>query len=284
MAGDSQTNFQALRSPHSSHSFRGVMPTTQYESAEDKEPHATTTRRKVIIAAIMVVAIAAVITVIVVLTQSDDDDDSSNDTTLTTNLLALTHVAVANVTMVSATTDDDSKDQCVDLEWIPTGVEWTASSGDTISYLCMQQSVEANSTEDVGSVDLDTVSLMRRVVVASNAESCPSNMQMIVNPSSNVFVCGEYVSASTAFDTQQYVVDLMTTTESFYNHDTPGWITWPMDLKMESVASSVYLSVRYPVRPIVAVEVLTDDSCLNQLKVRLATATRAMSSSASSAH
>ncbi|OWZ16658.1 Calcineurin-like phosphoesterase [Phytophthora megakarya] len=58
-------------------------------------------------------------------------------------------------------------------------------------------------------------------------------MQTIVNPSSNVFVCGEYVAASTAFNTQQYVVDLMTTTED------------------------VYMSVRYPVRPIVAVELLS---------------------------
>ncbi|GMF40809.1 unnamed protein product [Phytophthora fragariaefolia] len=216
-------------------------------------------RRKAFIAAIVVLAVAAVVTLCVVLTQSDDDDDATDSSTLvtTTSSLELPHVAVANVTMVSASSDDDSKDRCVELEWAPTGVDWE-TSGSAVYYLCMQQSVEATTRdEDVGTVNLDDVSVIRRVVIVSDADSCPSNMQMVVNPSSNVFVCAEFVSASTAFDTQQYVVDLMTTTESFYNHDTPGWITWPMDLKMESSASSVYLSVRYPVRPIVALEVLT---------------------------
>ncbi|OWZ11246.1 Calcineurin-like phosphoesterase [Phytophthora megakarya] len=56
-------------------------------------------------------------------------------------------------------------------------------------------------------------------------------MHMIVNSSSNAFACGEYITANIAFDTKQYVVDLMTTTD-----------------------------VRYPIRPIVAVEVLTNVS------------------------
>ncbi|EEY66410.1 uncharacterized protein PITG_03980 [Phytophthora infestans T30-4] len=53
-------------------------------------------------------------------------------------------------------------------------------------------------------------------------------MQMIVNPSSNLFVCGEFLLASAAFGTEQYVVDIMTTTDA-----------------------------RYPVRSIVALQVLT---------------------------
>ncbi|KAF4031360.1 hypothetical protein GN244_ATG16815 [Phytophthora infestans] len=36
-------------------------------------------------------------------------------------------------------------------------------------------------------LDLEAISVMRRVVVVSEADSCPSNMQMIVNPSSNLF-------------------------------------------------------------------------------------------------
>ncbi|KAG3119237.1 hypothetical protein PI125_g2185 [Phytophthora idaei] len=255
-----QTDFHAPRSQNSTHSLRGAMVFTQYEPVEDKALRSMTNRRKALIAAAAVVTVAAVIAVIVVLVNSDDDDSSSDDsTTITaTSLLALSHVAVTNVTLVSATSDDDAKDSCVELEWIPTGVEWAASTGTTSSFLCMQQSVEATSSEDVGAVDLDAVSVMRRIVVVSDAESCPSNMQMVVNPSSNLFVCVEFLSASTAFDSEQYVVDIMTTTESFYNHDTPGWITWPADLRMDSSASSVYLSARYPVRPIVALQVLTD--------------------------
>ncbi|KAL3666803.1 hypothetical protein V7S43_008423 [Phytophthora oleae] len=254
-----QTDFHALQTQNSTRSVDAAMVSTQYEPVPDKERRSLTNRRKLLIAGAIVVAVATVIAVIVVLTQSDDDDSSDDSTTITAStLLALPHVAVANLTMVSASSDDDSKDKCVELEWIPTGVDWEASSGSTISYLCMQQSVEAtDSDEDVGSVDLDTISVIRRVVVA---DSCPSNMETIANPSSNLFVCVEFVSASTAFDTQQYLVDLMTTTEAFYNHDTPGWITWPADLKMNSGSSSVYLSARYPVRPIVGLEVLTDVS------------------------
>jgi len=222
---------------------------------------AISTSHKAFIAVILALAIAAVVTVIVVLVGSDgdSDDDSASSTVATTNSLQLPHMAVANVTMVSATSDDDSKDRCVELDWIPTGVEWTASSGSTISYLCMQQSVEAAANDgDVGAVDLDAVSGMRRVVVVSHADGCPSTMQTVANPSSSVFVCAEFISATAAFETREYVVDLMTTTELFYNHDTPGWITWPVDLKMESAASSVFLSARYPVRPIVGLQVLTD--------------------------
>ncbi|ETP36393.1 hypothetical protein F442_15679 [Phytophthora nicotianae P10297] len=261
-ASPAQTDFRALRSQNSTHSLGDAMVSTQYESVEDKGLRSMTTRRKALIAAVVLVAVAAVIAVIIVLVNSDDDDNSSDDsaTITATSLLALSHVAVTNVTLVNATSDDDAKDSCVELEWIPTGVEWTTSSGNTISFLCMQQSVEATSTEDVGAVDLDAISVMRRIVVVSDAESCPSNMQMVANPSANLFVCVEFLSASTAFDTEQYVVDIMTTTESFYNHDTQGWITWPADLKMESSASSVYLSARYPVRPIVALQVLTDVS------------------------
>ncbi|KAG7385685.1 purple acid phosphatase [Phytophthora pseudosyringae] len=259
-----QTDFRPLRFHNSTHSLRGAMVSTQYEPVPGKEHRSISTRRKALLAAAALLAVAAVIAVVVVLVQSDDDDNSSSDGSTsgtTSSLLALSHVAVLNVTLVSSTTADDSKDKCVELQWIPTGVNWAASSGSTLSYLCMQQSVEAAKSDgDVGSVELDGVSAMRRVVVVSDADSCPSSMQMIVNPSSNVFVCAEFVAASAAFDTQQYVVDLMTTTESFYNHETPGWITWPTDLKMGSDASSVYLSARYPVRPIVALEVLTEVS------------------------
>ncbi|KAH7479700.1 putative inactive purple acid phosphatase 29 [Phytophthora ramorum] len=237
------------------------MSSTPYEAVPSKGFRAISNRHKAFIAGAVVLVVAAVITLSVVLTQSDDDNNTSDDSTAvtTSNSLMLPQVAVANLTMVSATTDDDSKDRCVELEWIPTGVDWVASSGSSIWYLCMQQSVEATESEgDVGAVDLDEVSVMQRVVVVSDATSCPSNMQAIVNPASSVFVCVEFVSATEAFDTQQYVVDLMTTTESFYNHDTPGWITWPVDLKFDSDASSVFLSARYPVRPIVALEVLTN--------------------------
>ncbi|KAF4031367.1 Calcineurin-like phosphoesterase [Phytophthora infestans] len=261
-ASPAQTDFRTLQSHNSTHSLRGAMVSTQYESVEDKGLRSMTNRRKALIAAAVLVAVAAVIAVIIVLVDSDDDDSSSDDSTTITaaSLLALSHVAVTNLTLVSATSDDVAKDSCVELEWIPTGVEWTASTGSTISLLCMQQSVESTSSENVGAVDLDAVSVMRRVVVVSDTESCPSNMQMIVNPSSNLLVCVEFLSASAAFDTEQYVVDIMTTTESFYNHNTPGWITWPADLKMESSAPSVYLSARYPVRPIVALQVLADVS------------------------
>ncbi|GMF14541.1 unnamed protein product [Phytophthora lilii] len=256
-----QTDFQALRSHNSTHSLRGAMASTQYEAVPPKELRSISNRRKAFIAVIVVLAVAAAVTLIVVLTQSDDDDSNDTNTLVSTTSLALSHVAVMNVTMVSATTEDESKDKCVELEWIPTGVDWVTSSGSTISYLCMQQSVEATeSDEDVGAIDLDSVSVMRRLVVVSETDSCPSNMQMVVNPSSGVFVCAEFVSASTAFHSQQFVVDLMTTTEEFYNHDTPGWMTWPFDLKLDSTASSVYLSARYPVRPIIALELLNDVS------------------------
>ncbi|KAE9351848.1 hypothetical protein PF008_g5744 [Phytophthora fragariae] len=229
-------------------------PLTSHEPAPTKGIRSISNRRKAFIAAIVVIAVAAVVTLSVVLTQSDDDDS----TDITSTSLALPHVAVANVTMVSAASDDNAQDRCVELDFIPTGVDWEGSSGSTVWYLCMQQSVEATqSDEDVGSVNLDEVSVIRRVVVVTDADSGPTDMQMIVNPSSNVFVCVEFATASSAFDTRQYVVDLMTTTESFYNHDTPGWITWPVDLKMESDASSVYLSARYAVRPIVSLQVLT---------------------------
>ncbi|KAK1947731.1 putative inactive purple acid phosphatase 29 [Phytophthora citrophthora] len=254
-----QTDFHALQAQNSTHPVDDAMVSTEYEPVPDKERRSLTNRRKWIIAGAIIVAVAAVVAVIVVLTQSDDDDSSDSTTITATTLLALPHVAVANVTMVDTSSEDESKDKCVELEWIPTGVELMASSGSTISYLCMQQSVEATETgEDVGSVDLDTISVVRRVVVVS--DSCPSNMETLANPSANLFVCVEFVSASSAFDTQQYLVDLMTTTEAYYNHDTPGWVTWPDDLKMYSGAASVYLSARYPVRPIVGLEVLSDVS------------------------
>uniref|UniRef100_M4C413 Calcineurin-like phosphoesterase domain-containing protein n=2 Tax=Hyaloperonospora arabidopsidis (strain Emoy2) TaxID=559515 RepID=M4C413_HYAAE len=174
--------------------------------------------------------------------------------------IVLPHIAVVNLTMVSAASANDTMDACVRRGWTPTGVDWTAvsSSSGPASYLCMQQSIQGVETDVGRAVNLDAVSVIRRIVVVSAADSCPSPMQTVSNPSSRVFVCAEYVSASTAFDTQQYVVDLMTTTESFYDHETPGWITWVTDLKMKPDALSVYLSARYPVRPIVGLAVLTN--------------------------
>ncbi|CAI5709143.1 unnamed protein product [Hyaloperonospora brassicae] len=220
--------------------------------------------RKAIIGGIAVVVVAAVIVLIVVLATSDDDDNESANVSVIVadEPLVLPHVAVANLTMASAASTDDTLDACVQRGWIPTGVDWAAASasGSAVSYLCMQQSTQRVDTDGDGggTVNLDDLAVVRRIVVVSEAEECPSTMQTVSNPSSGVFVCAEYVAASTAFETQQYVVDLMTTTEAFYNHETPGWITWPTDLKIDADASGVYLSARYPVRPIVGLAVLTN--------------------------
>ncbi|CEG49944.1 Predicted DNA repair exonuclease SIA1 [Plasmopara halstedii] len=256
----SKTQFHALHSQDSTSSLPGEMNSTQFEPVEENGLDFMTTRCKAFIVTAVLVTLAVVITIIIVLSISIDDDAVSNEGTeiIPANLLALSHVAVTNLTLISARSDDDARDACVQRAWIPTGVEW-ASSDRISSYLCMQQSVEATkNSEDVGSIDLNLISVMRRLVVVSGAETCPFNMQVVVNPSTNLLICMEFVSANKAFDTQQYVVDVMTTTELFYNHETPGWITWPADLRMDLSTSGVYLSVRYPVRPIVALQILTD--------------------------
>ncbi|KAG2521688.1 hypothetical protein JM18_006487 [Phytophthora kernoviae] len=249
-------------SPVTRGDFQALDSTESGPSKRFQALRAISNRRKFFIALIVVLALVAVITLSIVLTQSDesseDSGDSDDDVSSTTNSLILPYVAVGNLSLVGAKTEDNSKDQCLDLGWIPTGVDWVASSGGTIYYLCMQQSVEATDEEDVGSVDLNKVSVLRRLVIVTDEESCPTNMQTLTNPSTNTFVCLESTSANKSFNSQQYVVDVMTTTEAFYSHDTPGWITWPTDLKFDSDASSVFMSVRYPVRPIVGLEVLTD--------------------------
>lgn len=259
-ASPSATNFHELQSQRSNSSLQESMITTHYESVEEKELSSITTQRKVFLVASAVITLAAVITLIIVFVHADGNSDTLNESprSIPATLLALSNVAVTNISLVSAPSGDDAKDSCVERAWIPTGVEWAALSDNSISFLCMQQSVEATeSSDDVGTTDLNAVSVMRRLVVVSNAKACPTNMQMLVNLNSNLFVCMEFVSASTAFDTQQYVVDVMTTTESFYNNEKPGWITWPANLKMDSATSGIYLSVRYPIRPIVALQVLT---------------------------
>uniref|UniRef100_M4C416 Calcineurin-like phosphoesterase domain-containing protein n=1 Tax=Hyaloperonospora arabidopsidis (strain Emoy2) TaxID=559515 RepID=M4C416_HYAAE len=244
-----QTEFHSLRSSTS----------TQSPRSTTRCPPFTGKLRNAVIAGIVVIALAAAITLIVVLTTSDDDE-STEPLVAVSDPIVLPHVAVANLTMVSAASTDRTLEACVQRGWIPTGVDWAAVSASSgpASYLCMQQSIQGVETDVVGAVSLDGVSVMRRIVVVSDTDSCPSPMQTVSNPSLRVFVCAEYISASTAFETQQYVVDLMTTTESFYNHETPGWITWATDLKMDAEATSVYLSARYPVRPIVGLAVLTN--------------------------
>ncbi|KAG7396656.1 purple acid phosphatase [Phytophthora boehmeriae] len=245
-------NFQTLDSTR-----HRPPPSEPDQSKRSQGLRGISNRRKFGIAVIVALAVAAVVTLSIVLTRSDDND-AEDDASAMTNALTLPHVAVGNLTLVNAKTEDNSKEQCLDLGWIPTGVDWVASSGSAFYYLCMQQSVEATDEDDVGAVDLSEVSVMRRLVVLTDVESCPINMQTLTNPSANTVVCLEFASANESFSTQQYVVDVMTTTEAFYNHDTPGWITWPTDLKFASTASSVFLSARYPVRPIVGLEVLTN--------------------------
>ncbi|KAJ8524723.1 hypothetical protein ON010_g16393 [Phytophthora cinnamomi] len=122
--------------------------------------------------------------------------------------------------------------------------------------MCVQQSSPVNQTVIVDNAD--TVSVLRRLVVVSEANGCPSAMQILANPTTNVFVCLEFGIAREAFQAQKYVIDVMSTTEAFYNHDTPGWFTWPINLKADPEAPSVFVSVRYPIVPIVALHVLTN--------------------------
>ncbi|KAG1692339.1 hypothetical protein DVH05_025509 [Phytophthora capsici] len=63
-------------------------------------------------------------------------------------------------------------------------------------------------------------------------------------------------TATEAFRSQKYVADIMTTAEAFYNHNQPGWLTWPVNL-MANSDSGVFLSVSYPIAPIVDLKVLT---------------------------
>uniref|UniRef100_A0AAV1UHA3 Calcineurin-like phosphoesterase domain-containing protein n=1 Tax=Peronospora matthiolae TaxID=2874970 RepID=A0AAV1UHA3_9STRA len=216
-----QTEFHSLRSSTS----------TQSPRSPTRCPPFAGKFRYAVIAGIVAIALAAAITLIVVLTTSDDDE-STDPLVAGSAPLVLPHVAVANLTMVSAASTDRTLEACVQRGWIPTGVDWAAAvsaSSGPLWYLCMQQSIQGEETDVVGAVSLDGVSVMRRIVVVSDTDSCPSPMQTVSNPSSSVFVCAEYVSATTAFETQQYVVDLMTTTDA-----------------------------RYPVRPIVGLAVLTN--------------------------
>ncbi|RLN72348.1 hypothetical protein BBJ28_00009821 [Nothophytophthora sp. Chile5] len=221
---------------------------------EDKDRGLT--RKKFCLAASVLLAVAAVITIVVVLTQQSGDGDGNATTSV--DSLTLPRMAVANLTLVGGFTVDSAKEQCLTLGWIPTGVNWETSSSIRASYLCMQQSLPVGEDE-VEAVDLDGTSVLRRLAVLPDAESCPSNMTQLANPRANVLVCVDFISASEAFSTQQYAMDLMTTSEAFYSHDTPGWVTWPVDLKLDDTdETSVFLSVRYPVRPITALQVLSD--------------------------
>ncbi|RLN89887.1 hypothetical protein BBJ28_00005956 [Nothophytophthora sp. Chile5] len=214
------------------------------------------TQKKLCLAASVLLAVAAVVTVVVVLTQQSGDADGNAATSV--DSLTLPRMVVANLTLVGGATEDSAKEQCLTLGWIPTGVDWETSSSIRASYLCMRQSLPVGEDE-TEAVDLDGTSVLRRLVVLPDAENCPSNMTQLANPRANVLVCVDFVSASEAFSTQQYVMDLMTTTEAFYSHDTPGWVTWPVDLKLgDTDETSVFLSVRHPVRPITALQVLSD--------------------------
>lgn len=203
----------------------------------EKKPAVRTLKKwhKAFIVVFAVLVMAAVIAVTLVLTQQSRATGGPLPT-----------VVITNLGLVSGKTDDSAKDACAQKGWIPTGV----LSGNPIAYLCVQQSSPERHVNEVA--------VLRRLVVVSEADRCPSAMQTFLNPSATVFACLEFGNASAAIQAQKYVVDIMTTTEAFYNHDTPGWLTWPINLRANPEAPSVFVSVRYPIVPIVALRALTN--------------------------
>ncbi|KAJ8520023.1 hypothetical protein ON010_g18004 [Phytophthora cinnamomi] len=103
---------------------------------------------KVFLVVFAALVVAAVIAVTLVLTlQSSTPADNARTS------LVLPRVAITNLSLVNGHTDDDTKDTCVQLGWIPTGVKWVASSGDPGSYMCVQQSSPVNQTVIVNNAD-----------------------------------------------------------------------------------------------------------------------------------
>ncbi|KAL3663918.1 hypothetical protein V7S43_010807 [Phytophthora oleae] len=208
------------------------------------------TWHKVFLAFFGVLAVATAVALALLLTQQPHESD------VTPSSPVLSRVAVTNLTFVPASSDDDALEKCVKLGWIPTGVNLETSSYN-ISYLCMQQSRTDDAIGDTA--DVDDAMVLRRLVVVSGAKGCPSSMQMLISPRADVYICVEFDTVREAFRSQKYITDMMTTTEAFYNHNKPGWLTWPVNLAAKS-ESSVFVSVRYPIVPIVDLKVLTNVS------------------------
>ncbi|KAK1934646.1 putative inactive purple acid phosphatase 29 [Phytophthora citrophthora] len=204
------------------------------------------TWHKVFLACFGVLAVTAAVALALVLTQHSSESEASFSP-------VLSRVAVTNLTFVQASTDDGALEKCVKLGWTPTGVQ-LETTPNVISYLCMQQSRSDAAFEDTAKVD--NVMVLRRLVVVSGTKGCPSSMENLLSPRAGICICMEFSTVSEAFRSQKYVSDMMTTTEGFYNHNKPGWLTWSVNLMVNS-DSGVFLSVSYPIVPIVDLKILT---------------------------
>ncbi|GLE09060.1 hypothetical protein PINS_up020626 [Pythium insidiosum] len=157
---------------------------------------------------------------------------------------------VTDVRMVQAPSRDAALDLCQrDGLSVTTGVDWTNGV-----HLCQRRM-------KIHDVKLDQ-QVVTQLAVCTSTTSCPSGSTLLHSPRPNVVVCVSTGEASTWIASGNYVSDVSVTQERNYNNDDMalGWTTSPIKLKDEvkPLSRGVFLSVRHPVRAIVAIRLLSN--------------------------
>ncbi|DBA04610.1 TPA: hypothetical protein N0F65_012193 [Lagenidium giganteum] len=194
--------------------------------------------------------------------------------------VARKHWVVTDVQITrGTTTQDDTLDACTQQQgWLPVGVNWADENAQytlpliaplapyfaarhwaslppppSFTFLCVQYKLR----DDLQPSDR----LVRDVAVYHRVNECPARTEQLFRPRPDTVVCVEYDVASVALPPARYVVDLVTTSELYYNHEDPSWRTQSLSVHMRAPRRfwsdrRVFLSVRRPVRPIVGVRLV----------------------------
>ncbi|DBA04611.1 TPA: hypothetical protein N0F65_012194 [Lagenidium giganteum] len=185
------------------------------------------------IKAALALAVVSIASVYVVAAATSADD-----------AVAQQHWVVADVQLVRGTNESDTLDACTtqDGGWVPVGVNWADEKAlyrppliapftpyfpvldwmpmtvpSSFTFLCvLYKERQALKDDD---------RLVRDVAVYHRTSACPTGTKQLSSPNPNTVVCVEYDSAARALPQARYVVDLVTTTELYYNHENPEWRT-----------------------------------------------------------
>ncbi|DBA04623.1 TPA: hypothetical protein N0F65_012206 [Lagenidium giganteum] len=200
--------------------------------------------------------------------------DSQSDTTR--HALDEQHFVLTDVHLTTGEDLDSALDSCAQPGWLPVGVNladdqasftppllapfspylftWYWAPRTQFAFLCVRQRHRNDIRPDE--------QVVRDVMVLRHARACPGDMEQLSQPQPDTRVCVAFARADDALPNERYVIDLTTTAEEFYNHETPGWLTHSISVHLAPPHHwhsdrRVFLSVRKPVRPITRIRFAT---------------------------
>ncbi|TMW68470.1 hypothetical protein Poli38472_005938 [Pythium oligandrum] len=156
-------------------------------------------------------------------------------------------LVVTDVDMVQGFTLRETLDQCANRSWVPVGVnwvderQWASPTNDYVPnprhryfypealnryvYLCLQQAFQRDVKPHA--------SIVQSIVIYEHLRECPPAFSLLFQPRDDVIVCVKRGEAYEGFKANQFIADVMITTEEFYNNEVPGWMTLPASLHVD---------------------------------------------------